>query len=254
MFKHLAISFNYFNIRNNRKVLCFFLFSNLVMKTWDDVGRTHCFSPRHLKEGGDAPIFADLPDVTSMWEIHPIISFYMERNDKIQKILCIDHTSKKDIITDNSTFARYLKKCDNRVIFITHGFLSGDDEEWLIEMRDALLYVEDQIVAIVGWKGGADFTSNFFQEPNVYKQAAVNCLAVGKWVGQVATWLHTAMKRQGGGYLWGIGHSLGAHLMGMAGHVAVDKVTLFLFFEEIRKFICYILLRYLDVFNLFSIL
>lgn len=40
-------------------------------------------------------------------------------------------------------------------------------------------------------------------------------------MGQVGFWLNRAVDKYDNGdiRLWGIGHSLGAHLLGMAGHV-----------------------------------
>jgi hypothetical protein len=38
-----------------------------------------------------------------------------------------------------------------RIIFKTHGFLDDIDTKWLQEMKDQLLKVSDQTVALVGW-------------------------------------------------------------------------------------------------------
>lgn len=176
-----------------------------------------------LETGGDAPLFAYLPGSFPLEKIKPKITFYMKRDGQVEEILSLDDTSGVADVNNDYSFTRDLDRCKNRVILITHGFHSGGDVSWLIEMRNALLDVETQIVAIVDWKGGAHVTSyeavDIFKDPTLYKQAAANCLVIGQWVAQVGTWLKLRMDGSGGGYLWGIGHSLGAHLMGMAGHV-----------------------------------
>lgn len=209
---------------------------------------------------GDAPICADLPAPYSLEKINPKITFYVKRNNKTEEILSLDFTWEDDNIRHDQFF-QDLSIFDNRVILITHGFGSGGEEDWVTEMRDALLNVETQVVAIVDWKDGARFVvpeiadllktvpkkklatglavacvSYTFVLPIVanfviigsmvaYKQAAANCLVIGGWVGQIAVWLKRRMtgKKK---FLWGVGHSLGAHLMGMAGFVGnFDRIT-----------------------------
>lgn len=163
------------------------------METWSNAAQQLNISPGDLGLGGDAPIFANLPLPFSLKKIQPEIKFYIKRSGETKEILFLDHNSDEDDIKNEPRFVRYLNRCDNRIILITHGFLSGSDVDWLVEMRDALLGVEKQVVFVVGWKGGAHFTNydpiDAFVEPNVYKQAAANCLAVGEWVGIVVTWL-----------------------------------------------------------------
>lgn len=172
--------------------------------------------------GGDALLFSDLPLLPFQYEqIKLKISFYTKIRGEIKEILQLDHTSVEVDVTKNSKFAEALALNRNRVILITHGFHCGSDEDWVTKMRNALLSVEPQIVGTVDWKGGAHYSGfgsvDIFMTPNPYKIAASNCLIAGEWVGEIGKWLHKLIQKHGGGYLWGIGHSLGAHLMGVAG-------------------------------------
>ncbi|XP_035713875.1 phospholipase A1 4-like [Folsomia candida] len=225
------------------------------MATWKSaverskIGQGHQFSPSNQCVGGDAPIFQGRMEPFPLQKIEPIITFYIKRHGNTEKILTLGHDSDESVIRDYTRFLKHLR-C-GRVILLTHGFLSGCDKDWLEEMKDALLGVDKQIVALVGWKGGAHVIKydamDLFRQPNPYIQAAANCLAVGAWVGKVgkvATWLAKAMGSEKD-CLWRIGHSLGAHLMGKAGESAkklmstsrpvFDRITAHKFCQIIYK-------------------
>ena len=91
--------------------------------------------------------------------------------------------------------------------FISHGFLDTINKQWVIDMKDALLRVEDSNVILVDWSKG-----NFFP----YTQATANTQIVGAEIAilvnsYISKGLITADK------VHIIGHSLGSHIAGYAG-------------------------------------
>ncbi len=105
-----------------------------------------------------------------------------------------------------------------RIIFITHGFLDDIDTKWLHEMKDELLKVSDQTVALVGWGRGADVL------PLRYRQSVANIETVGVWLSSYISQINRTIN---GVEIYGIGHSLGAHLIGIAGRnsYAFSRIT-----------------------------
>ena len=105
-----------------------------------------------------------------------------------------------------------------RIIFIVHGFLNTNEESWMHEMKDAMLRERDQHVVLVGWGRGADIGATN------YPQAAGNTQAVGEWLWQLTSQIR---KVAPGVYMYGVGHSLGAHVLGKAGRtgMALDRIT-----------------------------
>ena len=105
-----------------------------------------------------------------------------------------------------------------RIIFLVHGFLDDHHNPWMCEMKDALLNVDDQVVVMVNWKGQLDV--GWWQ----YSKAAASTQTIGTWLGEHVK----AMKsEQPGVSVWGIGHGLGAHLLGKAGRVSgmFDRIS-----------------------------
>lgn len=83
-------------------------------------------------------------------------------------------------------------------------------------MKNAIL--EDrkvEIVVLVGWSHEATQT----RTKKSYKQATQNLLTVGDWL---ATWI--CQFKDMGYYTHGIGHSLGAHLLGRAGRMSGNRL------------------------------
>jgi len=105
-----------------------------------------------------------------------------------------------------------------RIAFLTHGFIHHIDVDWMNDMKNAMLEHEDMTVVVVGWGGGANIGVDR------YEQAAKNIESVGCWL---ANHLREIKRRKSGVYLWGVGHSLGAHLMGFAGKCSqsFDRIT-----------------------------
>lgn len=187
------------------------------MEMWLSDAQSKVPSSSQSPNGGDAPVYANLPPAYHLRTIQPKITFYKKRCDGVKQILNLDATSQEEHVKNDPRFARQLKRRNNRVILVTHSF--GGNADWIYNLRNALLDVEKQVVAVVEWNvGQTEDTTGFLLLPIDYKQATANCLAVGEWLGQVATWLENAGAR----YLWGIGHGLGAHLMGMAGKVGKE--------------------------------
>jgi len=111
----------------------------------------------------------------------------------------------------------------SRVVFVTHGYKDSADSKWMHVLKNVLIAAPmpkpQQTVILVGWGGGANL-------PHLeYKKAAGNIRSVGAWLGDFVDELrkmHPRLK------IWGIGHSLGAHLMGYAGKKApggFDRIT-----------------------------
>jgi len=97
-----------------------------------------------------------------------------------------------------------------RIVFIAHGFWNNSKTQWLHDMKDKMIELDppEQTVVIVGWGRGAELAA--FK----YPQAAVNVEPVGVWL---APYVLELKKKIGNKIkIWGIGHGLGAHLMGIA--------------------------------------
>lgn len=104
-----------------------------------------------------------------------------------------------------------------QVVFIVHGFRNDlMSAEWMREMKDAILKQGDKTVILVGWGEGAKLSGH------KYLQAASNTQEVGAWLAKYAIAL-----KQRDLYIYGIGHSLGAHLVGKAGRDShsFDRIT-----------------------------
>jgi hypothetical protein len=92
--------------------------------------------------------------------------------------------------------------------FIVHGFLDTIDKKWVIDMKNALLRVEDSNVILVDWRKG-----NFFP----YTQATANTQIVGA---EIAILVNSFINKNliaSADDVHIIGHSLGSHIAGYAG-------------------------------------
>ncbi|CAL8139644.1 unnamed protein product [Orchesella dallaii] len=105
-----------------------------------------------------------------------------------------------------------------RIVFLTHGFIHHIDVDWMADMKNAMLEHENMTVVVLGWGGGANIGVDR------YELAAKNIEPVGCWLGNH---LREIKRRKPDTYLWGVGHSLGAHLMGFAGKCSrsLDRIT-----------------------------
>ena len=154
----------------------------------------------------------DMPDPWPIPEIYPELIVFRKDRPKLE--ISHDMTGEEavDLLDRNDLLAK------SRVIFITHGFRTDKNKEWLHLMKDRMIEERDQTVVIVGWGKGADIGLLN------YEQASANCLAVGKWL---STHLIAIRNRSADINIWGLGHSLGAHLMGKAGRQSgvMNRIT-----------------------------
>ncbi|KAL7290076.1 hypothetical protein TKK_0015804 [Trichogramma kaykai] len=98
---------------------------------------------------------------------------------------------------------------------IVHGFMSSGEEDWLKEMKDALLQYDNANVIIVDWNAGSN-TWN-------YVAAATNTRLVGLQIAKLFLSIKHLFYEPGKTKIidsWGkihlIGHSLGSHICGFA--------------------------------------
>ncbi|XP_034943723.1 uncharacterized protein Rrp6 [Chelonus insularis] len=107
-------------------------------------------------------------------------------------------------------------KIERKTIIIVHGFLSHGNQAWVKEMESALLLAEDVNVVIVDW-------SEHGNTWNYYK-AAVNAKSVGKHIAKFLSHIvndtielpSTGLNEKKWGPIHMVGHSLGAHICGIA--------------------------------------
>lgn len=173
--------------------------------------------------------FGHLPHPNSIDTIEPTLTLFDRNGTNIE----INHKQQMnmviDIIRKSGCFDQSNDDDDDggqRLVIITHGFRSDKHTEWLHECKDAILDFDHsnsvqqwQVVGILGWGGGADIGLV------KYQQAASNCFEVGKWLGN---FLRKFRQEFPNVFTYGIGHSLGAHLLGMAGRKNTgnfDRIT-----------------------------
>uniref|UniRef100_K1RB01 Pancreatic lipase-related protein 1 n=1 Tax=Magallana gigas TaxID=29159 RepID=K1RB01_MAGGI len=100
---------------------------------------------------------------------------------------------------------------------IVHGFLDNGHDNWVTYAKDELLVKGDFNIIIVDWGTGAQWP---------YEQAAGNVFLVGAELSHLLKHLHDH-----GGVNYAdvhiIGHSLGAHIAGLAGHplTSIGRIT-----------------------------
>ncbi|XP_011259268.1 pancreatic triacylglycerol lipase-like [Camponotus floridanus] len=102
---------------------------------------------------------------------------------------------------------------ERRTVMIVHGFLSNGNETWINNMEKALLQWDDVNVVVVDWSAGGN-TWNYYK-------AAVNTKIVGYQISKFIEHVTNAtINERSDTNNWGllhlIGHSLGAHICGMA--------------------------------------
>ncbi|XP_066283058.1 lipase member H-like [Branchiostoma lanceolatum] len=107
-------------------------------------------------------------------------------------------------------------RSDRPTKFIIHGFRSRGDDQWILDMANALLEEEDLNVFAVDWREGA---SPGLTGKN-YLQARRNCRRVGQTIAEFVRRL-----RQPQDMTHIIGHSLGAHAAGFAGKATQPGLT-----------------------------
>lgn len=167
-----------------------------------------------------------LPAPQKISQIDPELLLYTESSyTEYSLLINSSHSPEKAV----QLIGEHLTKEANqneRLIILTHGFLTTKNVSWLHQLKDAILSinkegVKQQVVLILGWGGGADIGLT------AYPQAAANALEVGRWLATILTELrkvYPPTRLQ----TYAIGHSLGAHLLGAAGRnsgKALDRIT-----------------------------
>ena len=108
------------------------------------------------------------------------------------------------------------------MVFIVHGFNNNIDASWMKEMKDAVFSKKsDHVVALVGWGLGAKM--DWTMPGHCYKQAVGNTLTMGRWLAN-----HIMAYKDIGYRTYAIGHSLGSHVVGIAGRNSqgkLDRIT-----------------------------
>ena len=162
-----------------------------------------CFSKEESEEDIVQPKFlGDLPEPYPIQQIEPELMVYRKNRTKSEFKFDVSPEDVVDLMIQNDLLAK------SRCVFLTHGFRSDKHKEWLHLMKDRMIEERDQTVVIVGWGQGADIGIFY------YEQASANALAVGQWL---SSYLVEIYRRFPETILWGLGHSLGAHLMGVTG-------------------------------------
>ncbi|XP_065494800.1 inactive pancreatic lipase-related protein 1-like [Caloenas nicobarica] len=108
---------------------------------------------------------------------------------------------------DDSTIGYSNFNANRMTRFITHGFIDNGEENWLHEMCQKLLSVEDINCICIDWKKGSRCQ---------YTQASNNVRVVGA---EIAYFVDVLLAKYGASLsnIHIIGHSLGAHVAGEAG-------------------------------------
>ena len=124
-----------------------------------------------------------------------------------------------------------------RVVFIVHGYRDTGYADWMHSMKNAMIEERNQTVVIVDWAEGNQITKTnalyLYMEHKLkpifpgaganrpdydYKQSFVNIKPMGTWLSELIKEIRTIKPSV---YIWGVGHSIGAHLLGVAGRYNV---------------------------------
>lgn len=154
---------------------------------YDDLG---CFTNDYPFGGSLRPI-SDLPDTPA--KINTTFYLYTRQSP-----------SKPEIINYKNP-GKFNPSLPTKLI--VHGWLDTSFEQWILDMRDALLKVEDMNVIAVDWGKGAKY---------LYEYAVANTQIAGA---ETARLIHSLIDNTGVSIekFHIIGHSLGAHVCGYAG-------------------------------------
>lgn len=158
-----------------------------------------------------------LPVPWSLEQIKPELHVYSKKLVEIPDVIKYDD--------DIPTAIRRLQQANlfdtNSLIFVTHGFENDITSPWVPEMKDRILTVTPSAtVILVNWGGGASIGIL------KYTQAAANTQTVGAWLALIAQEIKRVQPSESM-KVWAIAHSLGAHLIGLAGRQskAFDRIT-----------------------------
>ncbi|CAL8100499.1 unnamed protein product [Orchesella dallaii] len=158
-----------------------------------------------------------LPIPWDIKEIQPELHIYSNKLGDTHDIIKYDEDIPTAVL--RLQHANLLETTE--LIFIAHGFENDVTTPWVPEMKDRILKATPQAtVFLVSWGGGASIGIL------KYSQAAANTQTVGAWLGLVTHEIRKTINVDGI-KIYGIAHSLGSHLMGLAGRQsqAFDRIT-----------------------------
>jgi len=167
------------------------------------------------------PTFCKRPEPWSLDTIHP--EFHVFTRNTTDQVVIHNDTEVPDFVQKMETDG--LLRADRPVTFIVHGFVGflPWNREWVFDLKDALLKIEDQTVLYVVWSKGADV---FYD----YGESASNTQTVAAVLSKLSLAILNSNTFKGDKdllYLHCIGHSLGAHICGQAGRESqiFDRAT-----------------------------
>lgn len=106
----------------------------------------------------------------------------------------------------------------DKIVVLIHGFLSNGNSHWILEMKDAIQSIEPRtVVIIVGWGRGLSDLISYTEDASSTRYVAASVFQLMKIFHQtqdeqsIFPWFRKTI------YSHCIGHSLGAHVCGLAG-------------------------------------
>lgn len=161
----------------------------------------------------------DIPEAYAIEDIRP--SLYVHVKDKPVQEISFTNSWRRPLFGDRIGLDGNTIANISTVIFICPGFKNSNNEIWVDEMKSKILGLprgSDIMVITVGWERGGNLW--FWQ----YTRAVANTQIVGEYLGNIVRQLKSDMPHV---LIWGIGYSLGAHVMGKAGRVSglFDRIT-----------------------------
>ncbi|KAL7890066.1 hypothetical protein AOLI_G00023240 [Acnodon oligacanthus] len=198
-------------ITASQQLISIVYLSNIQMWQFWVVGLASCFLGAACGAEvcyGDLGCFPEYPSNGSCKRPHGYVPQSPEKINTKFYLFTPENPDKYQVISaDRDSIAESNYKSRRRTRFIIHGFISKGDDQWLLDMCQVMLTVEDVNCICVDWKSGA-WTG--------YKQAVNKIRVVGAQVAQMIAVFRDNFK-QSPDNVHVIGHSLGAHCAGEAG-------------------------------------
>jgi len=111
-----------------------------------------------------------------------------------------------------------------KLVVLIHGFLSNGNSQWVLDMKDAIQYVEPTtVVMIVGWGQGLSDLISYSEDASNTRYVAASLFQLLKNFHQIQDeqsifpWFRKQI------YSHCIGHSLGAHVCGLTGKMLNEQ-------------------------------
>ncbi|XP_056388247.1 pancreatic lipase-related protein 2-like [Hyla sarda] len=164
---------------------------------------------------GRTKCYADIGCVTNespYWSLWRMISIFPQSPESIKTrffLFTINNIDQYQVVSARNLSSIYQSNFNGsrNSVFIIHGYTESGGDEWLVNMCQTILQVEDVNCLCVDWRGGSRA---------IYFQAMNNVQVVGA---EIAYFINTIVDHfnccLSGIHL--IGHSLGAHAAGEAG-------------------------------------